>query len=71
MTQKLPFTSPENLPDLGIKPRFPTLQADVLLTELQADVLLMFTQEVHYWAYRRENHNRKRHMYPSVHSSTV
>ena len=29
----LPFPSPEYLPDLGIKPRFPTLQADPLLSE--------------------------------------
>ena len=29
------------------------------------------TQEVQYWAYSKENHNRKRHMYPNVHSSTV
>ena len=34
MTQQLPFTSPGNLPDLGIKPRSPTLQEDVFLTEL-------------------------------------
>ena len=29
------------------------------------------TQEVHDWAYSRENHNWKRHTYPNVHSSTV
>ena len=29
----LPFPSPENLPNPGIKPGFPTLQADSLLSE--------------------------------------
>ena len=29
----LPFTSPENLPDPGIEPGSPTLQADSLLSE--------------------------------------
>src|SRR5574340_513396 len=31
----LPFPSPEDLPDPGIEPRSPALQADSLLTELQ------------------------------------
>ena len=31
----LPFPSPGDLPDLGIKPRSPALQADSLPTELQ------------------------------------
>ena len=31
----LPFLSPGDLPDPGIEPRFPALQADFLLTELQ------------------------------------
>ena len=31
----LPFPSPRNLPNPGIKPRSPALQADSLLTELQ------------------------------------
>ena len=30
----LPFPSPKDLPDPGIKPRSPALQADSLLTEL-------------------------------------
>ena len=30
----LPFPSPGDLPDLGIEPRSPALQADSLLTEL-------------------------------------
>ena len=30
----LPFSSPGDLPDPGIKPRSPALQADSLLTEL-------------------------------------
>ena len=29
----LPFPSPEGLPDPGIKPGFPILQADALLSE--------------------------------------
>ena len=29
----LPFPSPENLPDLGIEPRYPALRADALLSE--------------------------------------
>ena len=32
---ELPFPSPEDLPDPEIEPRFPALQADFLLTELQ------------------------------------
>ena len=31
---ELPFSSPGDLPDPGIEPRFPALQADSLLTEL-------------------------------------
>ena len=31
----LPFLSPGDLPDPGIEPRSPTLQADSLLSELQ------------------------------------
>ena len=30
-----PFPSPEDLPDPGVEPRSPTLEADSLLTELQ------------------------------------
>ena len=30
---RLPFPSPEDLPDTGIKPRSPTLQADALTSE--------------------------------------
>ena len=32
---RLPFPSPGDLPNPGIEPRSPTLQADSLLTELQ------------------------------------
>ena len=32
--RRLPFPSPGQLPDAGIEPRSPTLQADALLTEL-------------------------------------
>ena len=32
---RLPFPSPEDLPNLEIKPRSPTLQADSLLSEHQ------------------------------------
>ena len=31
---ELPFPSPEDLPDVGIEPRSPALQADSLPTEL-------------------------------------
>ena len=31
----VPFPSPEDLPDPGIEPRFPALQADTLLSEPQ------------------------------------
>jgi len=34
-TSGLPFPSPEDLPDSGIEPKFPTLQANALLSELQ------------------------------------
>ena len=29
------------------------------------------TQQFHYWAYTRENHNSKRPMHPNVHCSTI
>ena len=35
----LPFPSPGDLPDTGIEPRFPALQADALLSELPAPTL--------------------------------
>ena len=35
----LPFPSPGDLPDPGIEPRFPALQADSLLTEVQGKPL--------------------------------
>ena len=37
----LPFSSPGDLPDPGIKPRSPALQADSLLTELQGKPSLL------------------------------
>ena len=36
---RLPFLSPEDLPDLGIEPGSPTLQADSLPFELQGSLL--------------------------------
>ena len=36
----LPFPSPGDLPDPGIKPESPAFQADSLLTELQRNPLL-------------------------------
>ena len=36
----LPFPSPGDLPDPGIEPQSPALQADSLLTELQGKPLL-------------------------------
>ena len=35
----LPFPSPGDLPNLGIKPRSPALQADALPTELQGKLI--------------------------------
>ena len=44
----LPFPSPGDLPDPGIEPGFPALQADSLPTELAGKLLLMAsTKEVH------------------------
>ena len=37
---ELPFPSPGDLPNPGIEPRSPALQADSLLTELQGKPLL-------------------------------
>ena len=37
---KLPFPSPGDLPDPGIEPRFPTLQADSLPSELPGKPVL-------------------------------
>ena len=41
----LPFPSPGDLPDPGIKPRSPTLEADALTSEP------LMTQQSHGWAY--------------------
>ena len=41
----LPFPSPGDLPDPGIKPGSPELQADSLLTELQGKPGTMSTQD--------------------------
>ena len=38
-----PFPSPGDLPDPGIKPRSPALQADSLLTELQGKPIVELT----------------------------
>ena len=40
----LPFPSPGDLPDPGIEPRFPALQADSLLSELQGKTGLFTNQ---------------------------
>ena len=45
----LPFPSPGNLPDPGIKPRSPALQADSLLTELQGKLILDSTHIILGW----------------------
>ena len=39
----LPFPSPGDLPNLGIEPRSPTLQADALPSELPGKMSLQFT----------------------------
>ena len=41
----LPFPSPRDLPDPGIEPMSPALQADVLLTELTGKALLITNLE--------------------------
>ena len=38
---ELPFPSPGDLPDPGIKPRFPALQVDSLLSEPPASILYL------------------------------
>ena len=45
----LPFPSPGDLPDPGIEPRPPALQADSLLTELQGKSL--YTHRCIYLSY--------------------
>ena len=37
---ELPFPSPEDLPGPGIEPRYPTLQADSLPTELSGKPMI-------------------------------
>ena len=41
----LPFPSPEDLPDPGIEPRSPTLQADALLSEPPGKSLILLEQK--------------------------
>ena len=38
----LPFPSPGDLPDPGIEPGFPALQADSLSTELQGKLVVIY-----------------------------
>ena len=38
----LPFPSPGDLPDPGIEPGFPALQADSLPTELQGKLVVLY-----------------------------
>ena len=42
----LPFPSPGELPDVGIEPRSPTLQADALLTELRGKPYIRFSLKI-------------------------
>ena len=44
-----PFPSPEDLPDPGIEPRAPALQADSLLTELQGKIKKMIYMWQNAW----------------------
>ena len=53
----LPFPSPGDLPDPGIEPKSPTLQADALPSEPPGKL--------------QENHDSKRHVDRSVHCSTT
>ena len=43
----LPFLSPGNLPDFGIKPRSPALQADFSLTKLRTVLNSVFTKTLY------------------------
>ena len=43
----LPFPSPGDLPNSGIEPRSPALQADSLATELQGKSLQLWTIQMH------------------------
>ena len=57
----LPFLSPADLPDPGIEPRSPELQADSLLSELPGEVIVFsFPEESHMtWTFsRREGTSR-------------
>ena len=66
---RLPFPSPEDLPDPETEPVSPTLQVDSLLTEppgkppITIPFLGMYTKRI-------ESKNLNRYLYTSVHSST-
>ena len=48
----MPFPSPGNLPNPGIEPGSPALQADSLPTELQGKL-----KTLEYWGYVKEDRN--------------
>ena len=51
----LPFSSPEDLPDPGLEPRSPALQADSLPTELQGNPIFSWAlMNKHRWYNHRE-----------------
>ena len=50
----LPFLSPGNLPDPGIKPRSPALQADVLPSEPQGKLDRLRSQWQHTWSHHAQ-----------------
>jgi len=56
----LPFPSPGDLPDTGIEPRFPTLQADALTSEPPGKPNIS-----------EQNCNSKRYIHPYVHNNTI
>ena len=51
----LPFLSPEDLPDPGIKPRSPALQADSLLSEPPGELSIYVYTHIYIYIYMNEN----------------
>ena len=68
---RLPFPSPGDLPDPGIEPRSPALQANTLPPELPGMPSIWPSNFTSRQIYPEETKNWKRHMYPIVHRSTI
>jgi len=69
----LPFPSPGDLPNPGIEPRSPTLQADTLNSEPPGKLSKLPYDPAYPTAGHtpQGNQNWKRYMYPNVHCNTV